>query len=239
MKTAEALTCPDHLIGEIGTDASGLNAWLSIQLHRWVARLVHVVMMTGELLCLPFQRKASYTDSASGINVPAGAREGDLVFALSRSLRARSLRLAFPDTRYTHVGILVRHKNEWQIIHARPGTLRHWFRDGGVRQETWEDFIQAAEIKDLTIFRAEGTKTEAIAKMARQTAQAGQPFDICYELSRQNAVYCTEFIWRLGLSFGQDWVEDRFMRFRFLWLSTKAIRPEALASSQHLQLMKL
>ncbi|WOO41341.1 YiiX/YebB-like N1pC/P60 family cysteine hydrolase [Rubellicoccus peritrichatus] len=234
MKTAEALTYPENLLGQAATDTSGLNAWLSIQLHRWVARLVHLTMTAGELVFLLSPLKIGNRNTTAALKLPSNAKAGDLVFAVSNSLRARCLRRAFPDTGYTHVGVLVGSKDCWKIVHARPGTLIHRFRDGGVCEDTWEHFVQESDISDLTIFRAKGSNTEAISKLAKQTAESGQRFDICYELSRQDAVYCTEFIWRLGLAFGQDWVEDRFMRFRFLWLSTKAIRPEAITSSQYL-----
>lgn len=117
-------------------------------------------------------------------------REGDIIFHESRSEQATAIRLA-TRSRYTHVGILVRHRGKIKVLEAvQPVTI-----------STLGSFIARSVgghyvIKRLRDF--ENVLTPPVREKMRKLGASyiGKNYDYFFEWNDRR-IYCTELVWKL------------------------------------------
>lgn len=153
--------------------------------------------------------------AAGGVGVGVGAlpqdiptpRAGDVVLRHGHGLWSRLFaRLNRHDQRFSHAGIVVRDtqwdtQRQWRVVHAevddRTGS-------GRVRIDAWHDFVdQSAQVALLRVGdeRVAARMADAAVVMHRDALA----FDLTFDLSRTDAVYCTELVWRaLTRATGRD-----------------------------------
>jgi len=102
---------------------------------------------------------------------------------------------ASTDKRYSHVGIIVQYHHQTHVIHSIHEESRGY---NGVVIETLSDYLK--DIQDWAIYRFKLPKEQQlkIAATALHYAQKQIPFDPYFDLTTLDALYCTEFIWRVA-----------------------------------------
>lgn len=101
-------------------------------------------------------------------------------------------RLNSRDRRFSHAGVVVYHDQDWHVIHAEADNLG---RHGTVRMDEWGVFVERAE--QLALLRTGDPGAAArTADAALAMYRAALPFDFSFDLSRLDAVYCSELVWR-------------------------------------------
>jgi hypothetical protein len=128
--------------------------------------------------------------------MPSTYQEGDLVFRRGEGIFSDIARHFFStDKRYSHVGILINYRQKPHVIHSIHEESRGY---NGVVIETLSDFLNG--IQDWAIYRLKLPKQQQLkmATIALHYVQQQIPFDPYFDLSTLNALYCTEFIWRVA-----------------------------------------
>ncbi len=161
----------------------------------------------------------------AGIVLPAPERlaEGDLVFRRGRDLMSRVVLSQGQDSRYSHVGMIVREERRLYVIHAMPdeGGV-----PGGVRQQALEDFIAPEVAADAVVYRMQGL-TAARRTQVRDylLSRLGTPFDDDFRLGDDSRLYCTELaikaLWAAGL-------EPAFATHQAFLLAEAVVPPDYL-----------
>ena len=120
---------------------------------------------------------------------------GDLVFREGTGWRSEMVR-ARGNFALSHVGIADRLSNgNIVVIHADPG---EGSRKGAVRTEPLASFASPTHSSGLTIYRlqlSQMSKNQMLAR-ARSYVANRLPFDDDFDLGNENALYCTELVWR-------------------------------------------
>jgi hypothetical protein len=135
---------------------------------------------------------ASLAAAGPGRTIPDDSflREGDIIFHESRSEQATAIKLA-TRSRYTHVGMLVRHRGKIMVLEA----------------------VQPVKISPLGGFIARGENGHFVIKRLREhdryltppvmekmrklgRSMIGKDYDYCFEWSDRR-IYCTELVWKL------------------------------------------
>lgn len=123
---------------------------------------------------------------------------GDVVLRHGHGLWSELFaRLNRRDSRFSHAGIVVNDDSHWYVIHAEADNLG---RNGTVRRDEWAVFSDQA--RHLAILRLDDSIAAArVAEAASSMHGDALPFDFSFDLTRVEAVYCSELVWR-ALSHG-------------------------------------
>lgn len=101
-------------------------------------------------------------------------------------------RLNSRDRRFSHAGVVVREGMDWYVIHAEADNLG---RNGTVRMDEWEVF--AGQARQMAVLRVSDSGSAArTAEAAAIMHRDALPFDFSFDLTRRDAVYCSELVWR-------------------------------------------
>ncbi len=121
---------------------------------------------------------------------PEGVRRGDLVLRLGSGTWTRYFRqTSARDPRFSHVGIVVTNAPNAWVVHSEADETTGV---GGVWCQDWKGFCEPA--LDCAVWRL-SEDPEAAERLARAAeARLGVPFDVEFNLSETNALYCTEFV---------------------------------------------
>lgn len=119
-------------------------------------------------------------------------RSGDLIFRHGTGLEAAAVG-ALDDSGYTHVGLLVRRGDKWNVIHVAPSGPGS-SSGGRVEEVSVEHFANADRATAMAVFRAAGDGAQRAAAVAFAEQHLGVPFDDGYRYSDDDAIYCTELV---------------------------------------------
>lgn len=101
-------------------------------------------------------------------------------------------RLNSRDTRFSHAGVVVHDGLTWYVVHAEADNLG---RNGTVRMDEWAVFAEHAQ--QLALLRVSDSGAAArTAEAALAMHREALPFDFSFDLTRLDAVYCSELVWR-------------------------------------------
>lgn len=130
------------------------------------------------------------------------------------------------DKRWGHVGIVA--ADGVSVIHADTGENAGRGEPGEVRREPLEAYISDAKrLGHYTIFLT-GSQREAYISYAE--AAVGLPFDRGFSLKSENAVYCSELVWRaLSTGAGSDVLPRKSERFGRVYVSVSDLSEHELA----------
>ncbi len=129
-------------------------------------------------------------------------RAGDVVLRQGTGIWSRLFARVNPrDRRFSHVGIVVQDGSHWRVVHAEADNLG---RHGRVRLDDWNEFT--SHVPRLAVLRLDDADAAVkAAQAALDMYTAALPFDFNFDLSRLEAVYCSELVWRaLGAGLGHD-----------------------------------
>lgn len=129
------------------------------------------------------------------LQLPADLRlqTGDVVLRHGNGLWSDLFaRLNSRDTRFSHAGVVVYDGYAWYVVHAEADNFG---RNGVVRMDEWTAFVKSAQ--QVALLRVSDPDTAArTAEAALVMHRDALPFDFSFDLTRLDAVYCSELVWR-------------------------------------------
>ena len=160
---------------------------------------VRLFFSGGLVAALSSLSVSSATHSSSAQDPPllkvAALREGDLLFRGGRGWRSEVVRSVSSST-LTHVGIVdLGADGQVYVIHAEPP---EGSRSGKVRRQSLREFANPGRATILVAYRPALQKAflrQAVAN-AQRFSQLGVPFDDDFDLATDDALYCSELIWK-------------------------------------------
>ncbi len=120
-------------------------------------------------------------------------QNGDIITRRGRGIwSAISPAFSSTDSRYSHIGIVEKTGEGLYVIHA------HGDPDGkgAVSRDPIEDFLEDSVYWGLYRFRLSPEAIEKITNMARSYVEKGRTFDASFSLESEDALYCSELVWR-------------------------------------------
>lgn len=162
---------------------------------------------------------------------PAELQDGDLVFRRGRDAIGRIVLSHGDQPRYSHVGMIVLDGERTLVAHALPETPS---QPGGVRLEPVETFSSPMRASDVGYYRPQSLTPAQRAVIHRYLTDAvGLPFDLRFEYSSDDAVYCTELVLKALSKVGLD-LAPSLATVRVVMLDEPAFAPDALWRSQQM-----
>jgi hypothetical protein len=164
-------------------------------------------------------------------------RPGDLVFRRGRSFGSQAVLSVDPASPYSHVGILasISRASDWQVIHVMPQAVAD---TSPVQIESLVTFISTDQASDYAIYRLRAPDTQGTAARAADIARGfydrGVVFDSQFDLSKEDAMYCTELVWKAYLGAGVDLMDGRLDALEGPFFSGLFVLPSSLQKSSAL-----
>ena len=144
-------------------------------------RLMRAVLC---LLCLSVE-----VGSAADSSIPAGLKEGDIIFRKTGGRQSLALTLATGSI-YTHCGLLLLRDGKLEVLEAADR----------VRWTGLEDWINRGTDGHYVIMRLKRdfALPPAVAEAMRRSSAhyIGKPYDILFQWSDE-AMYCSELVWKI------------------------------------------
>jgi len=121
-------------------------------------------------------------------SLESSCREGDLILRHGSGFWSDWFRDLSPrEKRFSHVGIIIFKDDDPFVVHAIASEITGI---GAVREEPLSSFIEG--IDDWAIFRPNASTNEAKAIGLEARKLIGHPFDMQFDLSEHQRIYCTE-----------------------------------------------
>ncbi len=161
-------------------------------------------------------------------------RSGDLVFRQSDTLASHYVRTLQADALYSHIGIIVLIDGKPTVIHAMPPDGKY---EGRTVQETLNTFL--TDVTGFAIYRvtASPAQAEIAAQVAKQFAEDQTPFDIQFDLTTDESLYCTELVWKAWQAAAIDLVDGKFDMIEMPFAKGAYILPNSLTQKSKLNLI--
>jgi len=127
---------------------------------------------------------------------PGAYQNGDLILRRSEGIFSDIARNFSPtDKRFSHVGIIVSDKQQTYVVHSVHDLDKGF---NGVVIERLDAFLTEATGWAVYRLKLEKKLLHQFATTALQYASQDIAFDSHFDLATRNAMYCTEFIWRVS-----------------------------------------
>ncbi len=121
-------------------------------------------------------------------------KDGDMVLRTGNDFTSYSFRqLCKKDKTYSHCGIAFKENDTFYVYHAIGGEFNP---DQKLKREILEDFCSAEINKGFGIFRFTTLQQQHIInlqKMVQEHFYNGLPFDMAFDLTTDDRMYCAEF----------------------------------------------
>jgi len=166
---------------------------------------------------------------------PPDLLDGDVVFRRGVDAIGRIVLSQSEQSRFSHVGMVVRAGARTLVAHALPETSR---QDGGVRLEALESFGSPAHAADIGYYRPRQMSEKQRAEVRQYLlASVGTPFDMRFEYSTDGSVYCTELVLKALARVGIDLTRS-LDTVHVLMLEEPAFAPDSLWRADALQALE-
>jgi hypothetical protein len=163
---------------------------------------------------------------------PTELLDGDIVFRRGVDAIGRMV-LSYGDRpRFSHVGMVVRVAGETHVVHSLPETTSN---DGGVRVDrlgTFSSPLRAADIGYYRLGRLTPAQRRGIHRYLLD--RIGTPFDLRFEYSTDDSMYCTELVLKALAQVGVE-VAPLLGTVRVITVDEPAFAPDSLRQSGQLQ----
>ncbi len=208
--------------------AVGIGATKKTDPMRHLATLALALLIGG---CHP--APPSEFDPAA---LEARLEQGDLLFRRGTGLVGHLVTSMDPEGQFSHVGIVVRKGDQWQIVHAVPH--EHDFKGDfdRVKCEPVADFLERYAEVTYGLYRAkaEPHRRQAAAQHALRLASRRVHFDHDYDAEDTTQMYCTELAEYCYALVGVALSEGRRTEVNFPCHSGRYIFPSDLTESTYL-----
>lgn len=194
--------------------------------------LVGLPLLAIGLLCVETSNRPTSELDRLPRTYPATLQEGDLVFSAGRDALSTIVLSHRKGTLFSHVGMLVKGKRGWSVIHATPGDFES---GGGVRLELLDVFTGSQSVSEIGFYRVVGLSMKQRMEIKRYLyAQLEKPFDFSFHYSDDASQYCTELVLKALRAAGLD-LEPTMSRVDVFLIPEPAIPPDSLLASQRLR----
>ncbi|MEM1204625.1 MAG: YiiX/YebB-like N1pC/P60 family cysteine hydrolase [Acidobacteriota bacterium] len=164
---------------------------------------------------------------------------GDLVLRRGRGALSRAVLAADPSMRFSHIGLVVSEGGEPWVIHAAPGPPTP-SSPSPVRLEPLRRFLAPDRASAAALYRIDGPLASAIPialSTARSWVDSALPFDAAFDLATDDALYCSELIWKAYLSAGVDLVAEAPRPWRLIPAGPDVLLPGRMVAGPHVRLV--
>lgn len=165
---------------------------------------------------------------------------GDIVFRRGVGLASRAvLTVDKKGGGYSHVGIVVKDRGMWKVVHAVPGEPVNPGEPDRVKMETIETFFAAGKAVSGAVMRV-NTSPDVHSKAARLALRLYYEqvlFDHRYDKEDTTEMYCTELVEFAYIRAGLDLVEKKCSEIDFPGFSGFYLLPSDIQNSKYLQLI--
>lgn len=123
-------------------------------------------------------------------------KEGDIVFRCGPGVVSRTVLFLDKGGIYSHIGLVVRDKSGWYVIHAVPGEPDYQGDPDRVKMESIRDFFspERASAGAVVRLKCDSVDLRPTLQSARELYLRRTLFDHNYDLEDTTKMYCTEFI---------------------------------------------
>lgn len=165
-------------------------------------------------------------------------REGDIVLRRGCSFASNIILSTDRTGEYSHIGLVHKNDSGWCVIHAvndEPSFKGDFDR---VKIERIEDFFTPSRAKSGMIMHSyiNDSLAERISTLAIKMVEDSVKFDSSFDITNSKELYCTEFIYQLYKSIGEDITEGRRTRINFINLPDEIIFPSDIARNKKLKI---
>lgn len=136
-------------------------------------------------------------------NVKKYIQSGDVVTRTGNDFTSESLRLLNQRNKtYSHCGIASIEKDSLFIYHALGG---EWNPDEKLRKDSWEVFAEPFSNSGIGIFETKLSEADkkSLVLITKAYHRSGLMFDMKFDLSTDDRMYCAEFIYKVFLKASQ------------------------------------
>lgn len=123
-------------------------------------------------------------------------KEGDIVFRCGPGVVSRTVLFLDKGGIYSHIGLVVRDKGGWYVIHAVPGEPDYKGDPDRVKMESLRNFFSPSRASAGAVVRlkCDSVDLRPTLQSAREVYLRRTLFDHNYDLEDTTKMYCTEFI---------------------------------------------
>jgi Permuted papain-like amidase enzyme, YaeF/YiiX, C92 family len=150
---------------------------------------------------------------------------GDLLFRRGRSLISRAVLAADTGSEYSHVGLVSIAGDRIWVLHTVPPEEPE--KKGGAIAESLSAFLTPDKASAVAVYRP---KKQWAMSAAEETAwvyvRARKPFDSGFDLMTDDALYCTELVWKSYRAAGVDLKVGPLSRGKYLLPSNLLQSPQ-------------
>ena len=158
---------------------------------------------------------AAYIDTLS-------LRNGDLIFREGKSAESALVK-AIDSNSFSHVGLLFKTKNGWNVVHAVPGESDN--NVDIVKSEPLGVFLQPDRCAKAKVVRSHCDASVAEKAVQYALHKRNFPFDDNFDMADTTKFYCTELVWHAYLSAGVDISEGRRHNIKVLGFRKMCLLP--------------
>ncbi len=150
----------------------------------------------GLMLAWGLAANAGAANQTAAVSLPSTFQAGDLILRRGVGIISDIARnFAATEKRFSHIGILVDYKQQTHVVHSVHEDAKGF---DGVVMETLSDFLKHASDWAVYRLKLKQAQQQKLASTAIHYAHRKIPFDSQFNLNTQQALYCTEFIWRVS-----------------------------------------
>ena len=166
-------------------------------------------------------------------------QEGDIVFRRGGGVVSRIVLIADAEGVYSHIGIVVREGDKWQVVHAVPGEPDFDGDPDRVKMESIDCFFHPDKASRGAVMRVNGDSIQRrhAAEKAKQLFRAHTLFDHSYSRADSSQMYCTELVEFVYRREGIDLTEGRISRINIPGVSGNYVLPSDIQQSKYLSLI--
>jgi uncharacterized protein YycO len=191
-----------------------------------------LIMLIGTAYWVRSAGLAKITASHASINGES-LRSGDIIFRRGPSVESQAVMTMDGGSTFSHVGIVSKENGATFIVHVVSG-------EGApdvTRIEPIEDYLRSDRALAASAFRVvtdRPSQTVTAVQFASEYAKRRVPFDNNFDLTSDDALYCTELVWRAYEKAGIDLVDGHFEGSSTSLIRGSVLWPSSLLRSQHL-----
>jgi uncharacterized protein YycO len=190
-----------------------------------------LIMLIGSVYWVRSTGLAKNTATRARINGET-LRSGDILFRRGPSVESQAVMTMDGGSTFSHVGIVSKENGATLIVHVVPGEDA----PDVTRVEPIEEYLRSDRALAASAFRVvtdRPSQIETAVQFARDYAQRRVPFDSNFDLSSDDALYCTELVWRAYKKAGIDLVDGHFEVSSSSLIEGPVLWPSSLLRSQH------
>jgi len=159
-------------------------------------------------------------------------KNGDLIFRRANGIGSNMVYTVDQQSVFSHVGLVFKEGMQTKVIHILPSGVGG---DTFVRMDSLESFLQTISLAAIYRLRQSNPDIANRAILKAKSFIGKARFDLEFDLSNSDELYCTELVWQAYKSAGIDLVDGSFDQLSLPFMkSTQFILPSRLAQSHWL-----